>query len=184
MRRFASVLNSKRMADWPPCPPVDIDAVVAAFPTIGLGSFPVIEMRKVDMTAFNATLAPSERRELLVYRLLAPLPEDDPNAHVIVHAFEADRNGLLMAGNHIGFGHNFGAAASLSYSFYVHVNADQAVMKFGYAHEDCWWIQEVSFPRAGVGRGALMSKIWSPEGVHVATAYQDGVLRSASDVRL
>jgi hypothetical protein len=183
-QRFGSILRSRPPLGWPPTPPVDIDAVVAAFPTVGAGTFPTLDMRKVDMSSFNASLPPTERRELILYRLLAPLPREDHNAHVLVHAFEADRNGLLMAGNHLGIGYNLGAAASLSYSFYVHVNVDQAVMQFSDGEDDGWWIQEVSFPRAGSGRATLMSQIWSPEGLHVATGYQDGVLRAGSAVRL
>jgi acyl-CoA thioesterase len=140
-------------------------------------------MRKVDMTGFNAGRSPSQRRELLLYRLLAPLPRDDANSHVLVHAFEADRNGLLMAGNNLGMGRNLGTAASLSYSFYVHVNPDLAVMESSDVEDAGWWIQEVSFPRAGAGRATLMSKIWSPRGIHVATGYQDGVLRPAAGAK-
>jgi hypothetical protein len=134
-------------------------------------------MKKVDLTAFNKGKPFHERRELLLYRLLAPLPLSNPDAHIMTHAFEADRNGVLMVGNHAGFGWNFGNAASLSYSFVVHVNASDAVMKYG---DNQWWIQEACFPRVEAGRGILLSKIWSPNGVHVATEYQDGIIRSAS----
>ena len=137
------------------------------------GRFPVAVMHKVDMTAYNAGRPVHDRRELLLYRLRAPLPSDDANAHVAAHAYVADRNGLLMAGNHIGFGHAFGRAASLSYSFVMHVAAEGAVMR----EEEGWWIQEVWFPRAAAGRGIVESKIWSPKGVHVATEYQDGLVQ-------
>lgn len=133
-------------------------------------------MRKVDMAAHNAGKPVHERRELLLYKLLRPLPPaegGDANAHVVAHAFVADRNGLLVAGNHVGFGHAFGRAASLSYSFVVHVNAEEAVMR----EEEGWWVQEMWFPRTGAGRGIVESKIWSPGGVHVATEYQDGLIQ-------
>ena len=55
-------------------------------------------------------------------------------------------------------------------------------MRYGEA-EDAdvgqWWLQEACFPRVDADRGIIMCKIWSPEGVHVATEYQDGILRPA-----
>jgi acyl-CoA thioesterase len=128
-------------------------------------------MYKVDMSGFNKNKAIPDRRELIYYRLLKPLPKEDTNAHILCHAFEADRNSLFMLGNHLGYGHDLGIAASLSYSFYVHVNADEAVME-----GDGWWMQEVSWPRFSAGRGAMESLIWSPQGKHVATGYQDGIV--------
>lgn len=153
-------------------------------------------MRKVDLAAWNEGRPLHERRELLLYRLLGPLPAegggdggDGPDAHILVHAFEADRNGLLMLGNHAGFGFDFGRAASLSYSFVVHVNPEDAVMRYRRPEEgganglDGWWIQEVCFPRLDAGRGVVLSKIWSPMGVHVATGYQDGIVQRSREAR-
>jgi len=76
-----------------------------------------------------------------------------------------------MLANHLGF-EVAGRIATLSNSYVVHCNVNEAVMEYG---EDQWWIQEWNFPRAGAGRGLHVSKIWSPKGVHVATAYQDGL---------
>ncbi|KAI1780184.1 Thioesterase/thiol ester dehydrase-isomerase [Hypoxylon cercidicola] len=173
-RRFADVLNSRPPSEWDYAPHVDIAKTVEAYPMQSAGTFPVVDMRKVDLSAFNEGKSLHERRELVLYRLLAPLPADEPDAHILTHAYEADRNGLLMVGNHVGFGHDFGRAVSLSYSFVVHVNPEDAVMSHG---EDEWWIQEACFPRVEAGRGIIMSKIWSPKGVHVATEYQDGIIQ-------
>ncbi|ETS79771.1 hypothetical protein PFICI_09624 [Pestalotiopsis fici W106-1] len=173
--RYAEILSLRPTWAWDPAPLVDIAGIIAALETSKLvGTFPIVDMRKVDMTAFNEGKPLHERRELLLYRLLAPLPDADPDAHILAHAFEADRNGLLMIGNHVGLGFSYGRAASLSYSFVVHVNPSDAVMKFG---EDEWWIQEAIFPRVEAGRGIIMSKIWSPGGIHVATEYQDGIIQ-------
>ncbi|KAI1143258.1 Thioesterase/thiol ester dehydrase-isomerase [Hypoxylon sp. FL0543] len=172
--RFAEILSSRPPSAWPLAPHVDIAQKVEAFPMRNPGTFPAVHMRKVDMTAFNEGKPLHERRELILYRLLAPLPAEDPDAHILAHAYEADRNGLLMIGNHIGFGYDFGRAATLSYSFVVHVNFEDAVMAYG---ENEWWIQEACFPRVEAGRAIIMSKIWSPSGVHVATEYQDGIIQ-------
>ncbi|KAI0143347.1 thioesterase-like superfamily-domain-containing protein [Pestalotiopsis sp. NC0098] len=173
--RYADILSLRPPWSWDPAPLVDIAGIIEILETRKeVGTFPIVEMRKVDMTGFNEGKPLHERRELLLYRLLAPLPSSDPDAHVMVHAYAADRNGLLMIGNHIGFGFSFGRAASLSYSFVVHVNPSDAVMEFG---ENEWWIQEAIFPRVEAGRGVITSNIWSPNGTHVATEYQDGIIQ-------
>jgi len=179
-KRYASILASRKPQDWPPSPIVDIDGLMEVEGADQVGVFPVVDMKKVDMREFNKDKPVYERVELILYRLIKPLPSDgtdgyDANAHIVAHAFTVDRNGLLMGANHLGFGWSLGKAASLSYSLVMHVNAEECVMRDG---EDQWWIQEATFPRAGAGRGIVMSRIWSPDGVHVATEYQDGLIRA------
>ncbi|KAI0538066.1 thioesterase-like superfamily-domain-containing protein [Xylaria digitata] len=189
--RFGDILNSQRPAEWDPAPIADIDGLLATIPGArhAVGTFPCLDMRKVDMRAYNAGRPLHERRELILHRLLAPLPNDNsrnadevcavggPDAHICAHAYAVDRNGLLMIGNHTAeLGHEVTGGASLSYSFVVHVNADDAVMMYDEGDEE-WWVQEACFPRVHSGRGIIHSKIWSPRGVHVATMYQDGITR-------
>lgn len=177
-QRYASILNSRRPDEWEPSPQADIDAVREAFPIRGHAYFPILDMYKVDMTAFNDARPLPEKRQLILYRLHKPLPADDATAHVLCHAFEADRNGLIMLGNLLGYGYALGPVASLSYSFYVHVDAAPgAVMRPG--DDGGWWLQEVCWPRVSAGRGMMESRIWSPEGVHVASGYQDGIILPA-----
>ncbi|KFA54312.1 hypothetical protein S40293_04820 [Stachybotrys chartarum IBT 40293] len=168
--RYAAVLASRNPWEWMPSPQVDIDMLRDLFPNADHGAFPMLDMYKVDMSEINKDKPVLDRRELLLYKLLEPIPKEDINAHIVCHAYEADRNGLLMIGNQLGYGYNLGTAASLSYSFYVHVNGEQAVMDEG------WWIQEVSFSRVSAGRAMLETKIWSPTGLHVASGYQDGII--------
>lgn len=170
--RFASILASRPPEDWIPAPPVDIDLITDAVPRDFVGNFPAIEMRKVDMRDFNTGKPLQEQRELILYRLLEPLPADNPSAHVMAHVYESDRNGLLMFLNHLGMGRDYGHVASLSHSIVVHTNPEGVVMK-----GDGWWVQEALFSKSDAARGLLHSKIWSPAGVHVATCYQDGLMR-------
>ncbi|KAI1822257.1 Thioesterase/thiol ester dehydrase-isomerase [Xylaria intraflava] len=191
--RFAGILASRRPMEWDPAPILDIEETLKAIPGSrqAVGVFPVFEMRKVDLRAYNAGRPLHERRELILYRLLAPLPATastsvakagdeceigGPDAHICAHAFGADRNGLLMIGDNVGFGNELSRAASLSYSLVVHVDAEEAVMTYSKG-DDQWWVLEGCFPRLQAGRGILHSKIWSPRGVHVASEYQDGILR-------
>ncbi|KAI0444288.1 thioesterase-like superfamily-domain-containing protein [Xylaria telfairii] len=192
--RFADILNSRPPMEWDPAPISDIAAALDGIPGArqAVGLFPGIDMRKVDMRAYNKDRPFHERRELILYRLIAPLPTtasegssrdgegrcaiDGQNTHICAHAHAADRNGLLMIGDHAGFGNDFARAASLSYSFVVHVNAEEAAMMYSEG-DDQWWAQETCFPRVQAGRGIVHSKIWSPRGVHVASMYQDGIIR-------
>ncbi|TFA97982.1 hypothetical protein CCMA1212_010215 [Trichoderma ghanense] len=167
--RFAGILSRRNPDGWEASPQLDLDILNEAFPNEGHGGIPIVDMYKVDMSSWNADKSVPERKELLLYKLHKPVPAEDVNAHILCHAFEADRNGLLTIGNHLGWGYNLAVAASLSYTFIVHVNADEAVMKEG------WWIQEVCWPRVSAGRAVLESRIWSPEGRHVASGYQDGI---------
>ncbi len=193
--RFAPILRTRPPAAWDPSPPVDIDVLIFAIDRRDIvGSFPLVDMKKVDMTAYNAGRPMHERRELILYRLIMPMPEPKQvsspfasvaaltaadNAHVIVHAYAADRNGLLMIANHLEFPMNE-KVASLSNSFVLHCNVDEARMTYRPESETdndlgSWWVQEACFPRTGAGRSVIINKIWSPSGVHVATEYQDGL---------
>ncbi|KAK7999195.1 hypothetical protein PG991_014870 [Apiospora marii] len=152
-RRFAHILDTRPPHKWDPAPLVDIDRVVAMLPPgkkRGAGTFPCVDMKKVDMEDYNRGRPLHERRELILYRrILSPAEQEkkrkreserhrkkkgdkedmeDPDAHILTHAFEADRNGLLMAGNHVGFGSSLARAATLSYSFVVHVSPEEAIM--------------------------------------------------------
>ncbi|KAI5460895.1 thioesterase-like superfamily-domain-containing protein [Mariannaea sp. PMI_226] len=169
--RYADILSSRPPSEWPGCPQADIDIITALFPDAGQGAFPMLEMRKVDMTEYNADKPVPDRRELILYRPLKPIPREDLNMHIVCHAFEADRNGLIMQSNHLGYGYNLGVAATLSFSFYIHTNPEEAVIE-----DDGWWVQEVYWPRYVSGRGSMITLAWSPEGKHVATGYQDGII--------
>ncbi|GJN82368.1 hypothetical protein PLIIFM63780_005908 [Purpureocillium lilacinum] len=169
---YADILSTRAPHEWDLSPQTDVDIIKDLFPNAGHGAFPILDMHKVDMTEFNAGKPIPERRELIYYRLMKPLDEDDVNAHIVCHAYEADRNGLIMCGNHLGYGYNLGVAASLTYSFFVHVNPEEMVLD-----TERWWLQEVSWPRVNAGRCMMESKLWSPEGKHVASGYQDGIIQ-------
>ena len=171
----AAILASRSPTSWPPSPSVDIDWIVSLFPDAGPGTFPAVDVRQVDMAAYNAARPPHERKELLLYRLLAPLPASaPPSAHVLAHAFVADRNGLLMLCKQFWPGAGVRAVATLSWSFYVHVDAAEAVLE-----GEGWWVLENSFERAAAGRGFMVGRVFSPGGLHVATAVQDGLAQVA-----
>lgn len=175
---YKDILSQRAPDEWEPCPIMDIDLVVREFPDLGHGTFPVLDMHKVDMRDFNEGKPLAEIRQLLLYRPHKPIDKDDPNAHVVAHAFASDRNGLIMLGNQVGDRHDRGGAATLSYSFFVHVNAEDAVMD-----NSGWWVQENRWTRLTAGRCTMETRTWSPEGIHVATGIQDGTLTPKTKAR-
>jgi hypothetical protein len=66
----------------------------------GPDPFPGLDMRKVDMTAYNSPRITLQRRQLQYYRLIGELPKstDDPNIHAAAHLYASDRNGLFAVG--------------------------------------------------------------------------------------
>jgi hypothetical protein len=63
----------------------------------GPDPFPGLDMRKVDMEAYNNPKATLDRRQLQYYRLIGELPpaSEDPHLHTAAHLYASDRNGLF-----------------------------------------------------------------------------------------
>ena len=59
--------------------------------------FPGLDMRKVDMAAYNDPRGTLDRRQLQYYRVLGDMPSvaEDPNLHAAAHLYASDRNGLF-----------------------------------------------------------------------------------------
>jgi acyl-CoA thioesterase len=73
---------------------------------------------------------------------------------------------------------------SLSHSVVFHVPTSELLFK-GENEEGGnseWYIQEAWTPRSGQGRGMHESRIWSPSGKHVASTWQEGLVRRAERV--
>ena len=175
-------------------------ATSSTFPAVEMRKVAMSELH-------NRGRALHERTELVIYRLredgshALPLEDEEAHHHALLHAYAVDRNGLLMLANNVGLGEGgLEAAGTLAWTFVLHVspagckfgggagagycrdaprnhhNPKKAVAWREYATNG-WWVQEITFPRVGSGRGVVMSKVWSPWGVHVATMYQDGSVR-------
>jgi acyl-CoA thioesterase len=114
---------------------------------------------------------------LSLYRPFGFLPSSLPNLHACAHLYASDRNSLFIISNALGFGDQVGTMGSLSHSVVFHVPSEELLFRGD--GKDEWWIQEAWTPRSGQGRGLHESWIWSPEGVHVATTWQEGLVRKA-----
>lgn len=58
--------------------------------------FPGLNMRKVDMDAYNRPKPTLERRQLQYYRVIGDMP-DDPNLHACAHLYASDRKPFEMS---------------------------------------------------------------------------------------
>ncbi|KAH8698911.1 acyl-CoA thioesterase II [Talaromyces proteolyticus] len=66
-----------------------------------------------------------------------------------------------------------GMMVSLDHTIYFH---DPLAFR-----ADDWMLCRMESPWAGEGRGLVMQKIWSKDGVHIATCVQEGVVRLRQD---
>lgn len=136
--------------------------------------FPGLDIRKVDMSKYNASKSPEEWRQLSYYRSRGIIPPNSPNLHACAHLYASDRNSLFIISNAVGFGDEVGTMGSLSHSVVFHVNSQGLLLK---GNE--WWCQEARTPRSEGGRGMHESRIWDSDGVLVASTWQDGLVRKA-----
>ncbi|KAL3462359.1 thioesterase-like superfamily-domain-containing protein [Aspergillus heterothallicus] len=137
---------------------------------IRLADFPSIDVRTPDLRAWNAPRPGSGYRRLHVYRASEPL-RLDANLVAALHAYVSDRAGLDVLRNAFG-ADVIGVSGSLNHKIVFHVSPEEMRVD-----EQGWFVQEMSSSRGGQGRGLVESRIWSPQGVLVATTVQDMLFR-------
>ncbi|PNS19303.1 hypothetical protein CAC42_2480 [Sphaceloma murrayae] len=179
--QYASVLANKEEQDWPEAPGMDIPAYWELMNrTAQNDAFPGLDTRKVDMAAYNHHRDPLSRRQLLFYRVLGVLPAatTNPNLHACAHLYASDRNSLFVVANHLDQGDNFTHMASLSHTVVFHTPADDFAMHPpGSTDERTWYCKEDWTSRAAGGRGIHHSRMIGPGGRHIATSWQEGMVR-------
>ncbi|KKK18253.1 hypothetical protein P175DRAFT_0532130 [Aspergillus ochraceoroseus IBT 24754] len=136
-----------------------------------LVDFPGIDIRTPDLTDYNSHHTGTGHRRLHVYRALSAM-DVDSDMSAAAHAFVSDRAGLSVLTNAFGANH-LGVAGSLNHKIVFHVNPDDLKLD-----DTTWFIQEMSSPRGGEGRGAIESRIWGPSGILVASTMQDAMYRT------
>ena len=140
-------------------------------------NFPGLEIRRVNMTPYNSSKSPSYYRQLSYYRPIGIIPPTDYNLQACAHLYASDRNSLFVISKALGFGDEVGTMGSISHSVIFHVSSKELVLKEGQ-----WWCQEAWAPRSGGGRGLHESRLWDCNGVHIASTWQDGLVRKAQRV--
>jgi acyl-CoA thioesterase len=201
----ASPIDPSRL---PTCPDVDTPwyaEVIKHYPEHR--TFPGLDIRKADLSRRNAPAAPLAWRQLNYYRAVGSLPPHLPNLHCAAHLYASDRNSLFLISHAMGFGNKLAKIASLCHSVQFHTGSagllldpeprapqqavaitesgDAAAVHGNANLPDArgWFVQEAWSPRSGEQRGLHESKIWSPEGEHIATTFQDGLVKKAEGGR-
>jgi acyl-CoA thioesterase II len=190
-RKYDSVLKGKTPDDFPEAPGMDVprywQLLKEGHPN---DKFPGLTTKKADMIAYNKPREPLERRQLIFYRPIGELPSD-VNLHMCAHLYASDRNSLFIVANHYGVGGSFSQMGSLAHTVIFHAPLED--LRFGSkAIEDNpqgnWFCKEDRTDRATVGRGMFHSRVFSPNGIHVMSITQDGMIRvgkpPAADSRL
>lgn len=204
--RFGSILEGKNPEDHPVSPCVDIDWWIEEVRqgNIKEREFPGLDVRKVDMTAYNQTdevrQNPHTYRQLAYYRLKGS-PADPcysdadeirtreasgeyDNLYACAHMYSSDKNSLLLVPRALGI-ERWESMASLTLTVIFHqhgdalrmIDWDAAPTKEGDKLPKKWFIQEGWTPRSGENRCVHESWLWSPDGTLLATTIQDGMLR-------
>lgn len=148
-------------------------------------AFPGLENTQVDMTAYNTDRHPFDRRTLIFYRVIGQLPPD-PNLHRCAHLYESDRNSLFHVANHQDVGDVFTQMATLVHTTMFHSTTQNLMFEPSKSKQSPmddtgsrgrWFAHEDWFDRTSNGRSLYHGRLLAPDGTHVATVIQDGMLR-------
>jgi acyl-CoA thioesterase II len=170
--KYDSVLKGKKPDDFPEAPGMDV-------PGYHNDKFPGLTMKRVDMSAYNDPREPLERRQLIFYRPIGELPSD-LNLHMCAHLYASDRNSLFIVANHLGVGGSFSQMGSLTHTVTFHANLKDLRFERNEppnSSQGNWFCKEDRTDRASVGRANFHSRVFSPDGVHVMSIVQDGMVR-------
>lgn len=177
---YQVVLQGKRPEDFEEAPGMDVPWYWEMRRKTGHNDkFPGLQSHKVDMDAFNAPRPPLDRRQLMFYRTIGELPPL-PNLHLCAHLYASDRNSLFIVANHFDVGDVYTQMGSLAHTVVFHSPVEEMMFpppaRAGSVQGD-WCCKEDWTTRIALGRGMFHSRVWSPNGAHVATLMQDGMVR-------
>ncbi|KAK4555025.1 hypothetical protein LTR86_007791 [Recurvomyces mirabilis] len=182
-KEYATVLKGKKPSEHEEMPGVDAPWYwdFTARNNGYTDPFPGLELRKVDMSAYNRnkTSHGLEHRNLKMYSVRGRMPsvKEDPNMHVCAHLYASDRNSLFVISNHLGVGNAYSQMGSLSHKVIFHADASELNMLDSVTNQPRWFCQESWTGGARQGRGIHHSRLWRDNGLHLATTLQDGMMR-------
>lgn len=199
-KTYGSVLAGKKPVDQPIAPALD-----ATWWTQGLDAeagteigrkFPGVDIRKVDMSVYNAGLGILDRagewRQLSLYRLITDDEEDGAgdhetstlNLHACAHLYASDRNSLFLITRALGFEYQVVPITSLSHTVIFHGDPTELRM-CDQQGKPTWFLQEAWTENGGLNRGCHESRLWRCNGGGkdeiIATTKQDGMIRVPAD---
>jgi len=131
--------------------------------------------------------------------------DTNANLHACAHLYASDRNSLFIVAANLDVGERFTQMASLSHTVVFHVPIADLLMtrptkelnshtdNYGHHNDNnnddnnknddrrIWFCKEDWTSRAAGGRGIHQSRIIGPNGKHVASSWQEGVVRVGKD---
>ena len=198
---FRSVLEGKRPESHPLAP--SRDEIVGNEEEFKKSAekFPGVDIRKVDMTAYNGVVGEGgdgrvgQWRQLSFYRLIRDEDEEmagvqgdekgkeeqeqeDVNLHISAHLYASDRNSLFMIQRALGYSARTVSLASLSHTVVFHGGPERLRMMDDTGGNAKWFVQEAWTSNSGENRGCHHSRLWDWENSEViGTTFQDGMVR-------
>jgi len=200
---YASVLDGIAIPDHPRSPSADgqwfIEHVLGDKWHDHAETFPGVEIRKVDMKAYNGEVVEGgggkagDWRQLCFYRVLQdeidtpqspdatikPDPETDTlNLAACAHIYASDRNSLFLIQRALGYEMRQASAGSLSHTVILHGSPRYLTLTNASDGKAKWFVQEAWTSNSGENRGCHESRLWDFEaGRILATTVQDGMMR-------
>ena len=147
--------------------------------------FPGLYTRQADLTRYNEGRHPLDKRQLVFYRTIGDLDDDEPNLHLVAQLYASDRNSLFHVCNAVGLGEDYSVMGSLVHQVIFHTGIED--LKFGKDEGDEkseWFVKEDSVTRYVGGRGLFYSRVWNSKGRHVMTVTQDGMVRIQASTKV
>lgn len=200
-QKYHSVLHGKKIEDHPLAPGAEVKWWVEGVKSgeFEEEEFPGVEVRRVDMGAYNDTRevreSPDLYRQLQYFRFIgSPEGADDStkpskeeeerdatgeydNLYACAHLYASDKNSLFVITSALGL-EMIVQMASLSHTVVFHgLGEPLRMIDWRSGGERKWFVQEGSTSRSGENRGLHESRIWGPDGTLVATTLQDGMVR-------
>lgn len=181
--KYHLALSGKHPSDFKECPGYDVPwywrEQAEGKPN---DAFPGLDTRIVDMSRYNKNRHPLDRRQLVFYRSIGTMPQN-PNLHLCAHLYASDRNSLFIVANAMDIGDLYSAMGSLVHQVIFHTNAEDLAFGEDMGPEKSkWFVKEDWCTRYSGSRGLFYSRVWSPEGKHVMTITQDGMVKLPEDV--
>ena len=185
-KQYRAALGNKKPEDFEDVPGMDVPFYLKIIRETGHNDqFPGLESRKVDMEPYNKDKNPLDKRDLMFYRTVGNIPPN-PNLHLCAHLYGSDRNSLYIVCNHLDVGDLYTQMGTLVHTVVFHSSAED--LMFGPAKSSNnpmngggdsgrWFCREDWTTRVASGRAMFHSRIWSSDGMHVATVMQDGMTR-------
>lgn len=186
-QKYLSVLKGKSPQDHPYAPGADTPWWARGIKAKSWEEkdFPGVEIRKVDMKAYNSRISsPIDYRQLQLYRLIGSIDPKDLNLHACAHLYASDRNSLFLITHALGIGDDFINMASLSHTVIFHADGEGLKMAGNQSSGNKWFAQEGWTGRTEGNRGTHESRIWDGSGMLLATTLQDGMIRIKKDMKI